>query len=68
LSGLKPRFSVYHDTALMLAAGQGILRQSFALWAMDDFGLPFRPDKKSFFKATGISRLYANAFPEPVFK
>ena len=33
-----------------------------------DFGLPFLPSLKSFSKATEINLLYANAFPEPVFK
>ena len=44
----------------LMAPGVGILHLRF--------GLPFRPLKKSFSKATETKRLYANAFPDPVFK
>lgn len=39
-----------------------------ALQGVFDFGLLFRPNKKSFAKASETSLLYAKAFPEPVFR
>jgi len=41
-------------------------RVSFALWATDYLG--FLPAKKSFAKATDTNLLYANDFPDPLFK